>query len=115
MKIIRKDRTPNGTEIQLEAWERGLTIGAYPIAVNSGKYGFVRANEAFRLHIQANEYKNYTDEDVMADFQKLVTGEKTLQDLSEHFWNGEKDNWYLGMFAPGSDEWYEAYSKYAHW
>ena len=55
---------------------------------------------------------NYFDKDVLADYEKLVSGEKTLQDLSRYFWNGKKDEWYLGMYAHGSDEWYEARDRY---
>lgn len=34
---------------------------------------------------------------VKADFEALKSGEKRLEDLSEHFWNGEKDAYILGM------------------
>ena len=92
MKIIRKDTMPNGVKIQLEDWgESGRVIGAYPFAVNSGKYGWVLQNRIFRIHIAANASVDYTNLDVSADYEKLVSGEKSLEDLSEHFWNGEKD------------------------
>ena len=32
-----------------------------------------------------------------ADFEALKSGEKTLEDLADQFWNGEKDMWLLGM------------------
>ena len=31
------------------------------------------------------------------DFEALKSGIKSLEDLATHFWNGEKDMWYLGM------------------
>ena len=118
MKIIRKDAMPNGVKIQLEDWRKdhsdrfGLQIGAYPIAKNSGKYGFTLSGDRFRLTIAANKYDDYTDADVTADYESLVNGQKTLEDLSDHFWNGEKDKWYLGMFKPDTDEWWEASNRY---
>lgn len=113
MKIIRKDTMPNGVYIQLEDWgESGLTIGAYPIAINSSKHGWVLQNHPFRLHIQANPHANYTNADVTADYKSLINGQKSLEDLADHFWNGDKDKWYLGMFKPGTDEWFYGFHHY---
>ena len=39
----------------------------------------------------------YTNDDVKNDFEALKTGSKTLEDLSEHFWYGRRDMYYLGM------------------
>ena len=99
--------TPDGIEIQLEDWSEsnteqypdlyGLTIGAYPIAKNTSKYRLVQGGKKFRLSISQNKYKNYTNENVKTDFEALKNGEKKLEDLSKHFWYGEKDMWYLGM------------------
>jgi hypothetical protein len=120
MKILRKDTMPNGTAIQLEDWSEhntpeypdlyGLTIGAYPIAVNPSL--FRPSGECFRLTIAANPYTNYIDDDVFADYEDLVSGKKSLQDLAAHFWYDIKDRWSLGMFTPETDEWYMAQSKY---
>ena len=116
MEIIRKDTMPDGTKIQLEQWsEYGTIIGTYPLAVNTGRYGFTRTGHRFRLSIPNNKYANYTNDDVLADYEKLVSGEKTLQDLAEHFENGKADMWYLGMFTPGTDEWYDARTTYGYW
>lgn len=122
MKIIKKDTTPSGVQIQLEDWSEhnteeypdlyGMTIAAYPIARNSGSYGIIRSHEKFRLQISTNKYANYGNADVSADYDKLASGEKSLQDLAPHFWNGKKDEWYLGMMKPDTDEWYEAYNKF---
>ena len=107
MKIIERATMPDGTEIQLEDWSDknteqfpdlyGLTIGTYPIAKNTGKYGWVRSGEPFRIHISQNKYTGYSNDDVRADFEALKNGTKSLEDLVAHFWNREKDMWYLGM------------------
>ena len=122
MKIILKNTLPDGTEIQLEDWSEhntpefpnlyGLQIGAYPIAANTGAYRFVRTGERFRLTIAMNSHAGYHNEDVFADYEALVHGKKSLQDLAAHFWNLKKDEWYLGMFTPGTTEWYEAQNRY---
>lgn len=107
MKVIEKAVMPNGTEIQLEDWSDkntkehpdlyGLCIGAYPIAKNTGKYRWIESGDNFRLSIHSNHYRNYTNDDVKADFEALKSGEKSLEDLADNFWNGKKDMWYLGM------------------
>ena len=107
MKIIERATMPDGTEIQLEDRSDkntqqfsdlyGLTIAAYPIAKNTGKYGWIRSGETFRISISQNKYTGYFNEDVRADFEALKNGTKSLKDLAEHFWNGKKDMWYLGM------------------
>lgn len=118
MKIIRKDQMPNGVKIQLEDWSEeypnlfGLHIGAYPVAKNSGKYGFTVSGDRFRLTIATNKYSGYNDEDVLADYESLISGQKALEDLAPHFWNGDEDKWYLGMFKPDTDDWYEAANRY---
>lgn len=107
MKVIEKAIMPDGTEIQLEDWSEhnseeypslhGLQIGAYPIAKHTGKYRFIEDREKFRLTIAMNQYSGYLNKDVRTDFEALRNGEKQLEDLASHFWNGEKDMWYLGM------------------
>ena len=107
MKIIERAIMPDGTKIFLEDWSEknieeftdlyGLTIAAYPMAKNTGKYGWVRSGETFCLSISQNKYQNYSNDDVRADFEALKNGTKSLEDLSDHFWNGEKDMWCLGM------------------
>ena len=100
MKIIEHAITPDGTEINLEDWSHnntGLTIAAYPVAKNSGVYDWVRKGEQFRISIPQNKYTDYYNDDVRVDFEALKNGTKTLEDLAVHFWNREKDMWYLGM------------------
>lgn len=107
MKVIERATMPNGTEMSLQDWSDenteeypdlyGYTITAYPIARRSGHYKWIEAGKRFALIIAANEYKNYSNDDVKKDFEDLKSGKKTLEDLSEHFWNGNKAKWYLGM------------------
>lgn len=107
MKILDKAIIENGVEIQLEDWSGknteeypnlyGLVIAAYPIAKNTSKYGWVRSGERFRLSVGMNKYAGYTNEEVKKDYEALKSGEKKLKDLSEHFENGDKDRFYLGM------------------
>lgn len=121
MKIIRKDVMPNGTNIQLEDWSvdnteehpdlHGLTIGAYPTAINATSY-WIRSGETFRLSIAMNNYAHYSNDDVAADYEALIKGQKSLEDLANHFWNGDLDKWILGMFTPGTTEWSDARNRY---
>ena len=100
MKVIERTTMPNGTIILMEDWSDknteqfpdlyGLTIAAYPIAKNTGKYGLVRSGESFRIHIPQNKYTGYSDNDVRADFAALKNGTKSLEDLAAHFWNRER-------------------------
>lgn len=106
MKVIEKTIMPDGTKIQLEDWSdhntekfpnlHGLQIGAYPVASHTGKYRWIKDREIFRLTIAMNEYHGYSNTDVKIDFEALKSGEKRLEDLESHFWNGKKDMWYLG-------------------
>lgn len=107
MKVVERAVMPNGTEIQLEDWTEhntedfpnlyGLQIGAYPIARHTRKYRLIEERDNFRLTIAMNKYSGYSNIDVRTDFKALKTGEKSLEDLASHFWNGKKDMWYLGM------------------
>lgn len=106
-KIIDSAVLPDGTKIQLEDWHSentkafpnlyGYMIGAYPIAKNTGKWGWVRAGETFRLSIGRNEYAKYTDDMVLADYESLKNGTKTLANLRDHFDDGAKHEFYLGL------------------
>lgn len=106
-KIIDSAVLSDGTKIQLEDWHsentkaypdlHGYTICAYPIAKNTNKWGLIKTGKKFILTIARNEYANYTDDMVLADYEALKNGTKTLADLREHFWNREKDEFYLGL------------------
>lgn len=107
MKVIDNVVMPDGTKIVLQDWTEnntkdfpdlyGMCIAAYPIAKNTGKYKFIHSGETFALMIGYNKYAGYTNENVLSDFEALKNGTKTLFDLADHFNNGNKDKWYLGM------------------
>ena len=109
MKVLERAVTPDGIEIQLEDWRdkenvlNRFTIGAYPIAKNSSKFGWVRKGEKFRLSIPINQYKNYFNENLLLDYEALKDGSKKIEDLAEHFWNAEIDMWFLGMKITGKE------------
>jgi hypothetical protein len=113
MTVLEKTNMADGTEIQLEDWRDhnseaypdiyGFEIGAYPTAKNTGKYRWIQGGQKFRLSISVNNYADYSNEDVLADFEALKAGTKKLEDLAEHFWNHEKDMWYLGMDVENRD------------
>lgn len=111
MKILEKAVMPDGTSIILEDWSENypgtlsLAIGAYPIAMNTGKFGMIKKGETFRLSIHSSQYRNYTDSDIRSDFEALKRGDKTLKDLSVYFWNNERDMWFLGMDVEKNPEW----------
>lgn len=100
MQIIDRTVMADGTKIQLEDWHsensekyinlHGYTIGAYPIAKNTSRFGWIRKGETFRLGIARNEYANYTDDMVLADYEALKNGTKSLADLREHFWTEKR-------------------------
>lgn len=119
MQTIDRAVMADGTKIQLEDWHsenseeypdlHGYTISAYPIAKNTSRFGWIRKGETFRLAIARNEYANYTDDMVLADYEALKNGTKSFADLQEHFWNSEKDAFYLGL-TDKEPEW--QYIKY---
>lgn len=114
MRILEKATTPNGIEIYLEDWSDqntakypdlyGVTIGAYPTAKNSSKNKWIEAGNKIRLDIAVSKYSNYSNDDVESDFEALKSGEKTLEDLAPHFWNGKKDMYLLGMIDSYEEE-----------
>lgn len=107
MHVIERAIIPDGVKIQLEDWHEnntkeypdlhGYTIAAYPYAKNTGKYGIIRSGEIFRISVSMNKYANYTDDMVLVDYEALKNGTKTLADLRKRFWNGERDEFYLGL------------------
>lgn len=107
MKVIKRALMPDGTEILLEDWSEnntpeypnlhGYTIAAYPFAVRTGPYGWIKRGERFRLQISHNPYSGYVGERILSDFDALVAGEKSLADLRSHFYNAEKDVYLLGL------------------
>ena len=108
MRVLEEAQTPDGVDIQLEDWTDVYSdvyiIGAYPIAQRTGKFGWVQGGQKFRLSISTNRYKEYSHDDLVRDYKALKSGEKRLEDLAEHFWNGKRDMWYLGMNVPRGDD-----------
>lgn len=95
MKILEKSVTKNGVEIQLEDWGGKLAIGAYPICVNGN--WIIKHGKTFRLTISENQYIGYSNGDVKADFEKLKSGEKRIEDMADFFRNGKQDAIMLGI------------------
>lgn len=99
MKVLKKSKMPDGTDIQIEDWKdvyeftKTNSIVAYPKAKNTSKYGYVRNNERFRLELI--HFKD--DEQVENIFNKLEKGTIKLEELSKHFYTGHQDMYYLGM------------------
>ena len=106
MKVIERIKLQDGTEAQLEDWRMnntekfpnlyGYTIAAYPIAQRASG-NFIKNGEKVRIAISFNRYRNYSNEEVKADFEALRNGEKTLADLREHFENPKEDAYILGL------------------
>ncbi|HAU84617.1 MAG TPA: hypothetical protein DCW90_03640 [Lachnospiraceae bacterium] len=100
MKVIEKAKTPEGIDIQLEDWTENYPnhydIAAYPTAKRDGKY-FIHLGERFRLQISTNKYQRYMAQTLFRDFECLKSGEKKLEDLAEHYYNGDNDKWYMGL------------------
>lgn len=107
MKIIKRGTLPDGTQIQLEDWSDkntpeypnlyGYTIAVYPVAKRDSVYGWVVSGRKFLLDIPHNHHEGYEGDAILSDYKSLVSGEKSLADLRPHFWNGEKDAYYLGL------------------
>ena len=101
MKVIKRSKMPDGTKIQIEDWKEDypgifdvLTLAAYPKAKNTGKCQWTKKGEEFRLEL-SRELK--TDEFVEELFEKLEKGEVKLEELDKHYWNGDKDRYYMGL------------------
>ena len=100
MKVLERAKMPDGTDIQIEDWrenygsQKTLTIAAYPLAKRQGRYGWVRLNEKFRLDLSRGFS---SDREVMLIYKALQNGEITLEELHEHYWNGDKDRYYMGL------------------
>lgn len=74
-----------------------IQSAAYPVAKNSGRFGWPRIGQEFRVAICRNEHMQYSDDMVLSDYESLKNGTKTLADLKEHFRYKTKDEYYLGL------------------
>ena len=88
MKIVKKSKMPDGTDIQIEDWKN-----VYSKAKNTSMSGFIERNKTFRLELSKLE----NDEQVENIFNELEKGTISLEELSDYFYNGHKDMYYLGM------------------
>jgi hypothetical protein len=100
-KIVSRNTMPDGTKIQIEDWkevypdiEKTVMIAVYPIAKNDSYW--IRKGESFRLQISRSFS---SDKEVECIYQGLIDGVIKLEDLSEHYYNGDKDKFYMGMEA----------------
>lgn len=99
MTVLERTKMPDGTEIQLENWKEDLphifdtlSIGAYPKA-KRGRY-WIREDEPFRLDLA----RGFTSDDMVREtFSALELGAITLEELDEHYWNGNKDRYFMGL------------------
>lgn len=101
MVVKERNIMPDGTNIQIEDWKEDypgvhdtFIIAAYPKAKNTGKHSWVKKGDPFRLELSRG-FK--TDEFVQDLFEKLVQGKTTLEELAVHYWNGDKDMYYMGL------------------
>jgi len=78
MEVIKRGKTPDGVDIQIEDWNGRFDIGAYPIAKNAKK-PWIDSGERFRLTLSG-----FNEDEVGAVFDKLVSGEITLVDLRRY-------------------------------
>ncbi len=92
MNIIKKTKTPDGVDIQLENWDGEYMIGAYPASKVTTRNGFRVLGEIFRLTIAM--FRN--NEKCSEAFQALADGTIGFADLLAHCWNGVADAIALG-------------------
>lgn len=91
MKIIKKGKFPDGTDLQLEDWseaypgvfQKNATVSAYPVAVCSlpGQFS-PKIGEKFRAQFEFD-----TGEQAKEAFRALLAGEKSLVDYAPLLWN----------------------------
>lgn len=97
MRIVLKGEMPDGTCLQLEDWSDSFshqhyTVGAYPVAKNTGCWGWVKNGERFRLGI---DFGDYTEANKA--YNALIESKASLADFRENFWNPTRDAFYLGL------------------
>lgn len=106
MQVLNKAITPDGIEIELHDLSgehklpdyNGMIIVFCTVAKNTfpeGKGWYSQKGKKFRSCICY--CKNYTSDMLMADYEELKNGTKTLTDLKSYFWNGKRDCYVLGV------------------
>ena len=108
MKVISKSRMPDGTKIQLEDWKsdypgiiKTLTIGSYPKAKWDSRYKLIQRGKPFRLWL-SNNFES--DEEVIMLFINLMARYVSLESCDNHYYNGDKDRFYMGLESAPSEE-----------
>lgn len=105
-EVIRRSKTPDGMDIVL--WESDFdladnySIMCYPVAQNTGSYGWVRRGETFCLTLDR------FNRNAIETFFNLEKGKVKIRELWKYFWYPDRDAFYLGMinhekFTP--EEW----------
>ena len=100
MEVIKRGKTPDGVDIQIENWNGSFDIGAYPIAKNAKK-PWIDSGERFRLTLSG-----FNGDEVKWAFNGLVSGEIKLSELEDYYWNRTEDKWVLGLIS------YDEYTQY---
>lgn len=101
MKVLEKAKMSDGTDIQIEDWKKDypgvfdvVTLVAYPKAKMTSRYGWIQRGERFRLEMSRGFN---TDEEVYMLFKELKEGKTKLEQLDNHYWNGDRDRFYMGF------------------
>lgn len=106
MVIVDKACMPEGVQIELHDMTgtnrlqdyTGMTINFCTIAKKTFPAGvgwYAKRGEEFRSCIYS--FGNYTPEMIKEDYEKLKSGENSLADLQDHFWNHDRDKFVLGL------------------
>lgn len=89
MKVIRRDKMPNGTDIQQEDWSMDYdcfspksTIAVYPVAIMTNGSGLIGRGDRFRLTLDFD-----TEEQANKCYENLISGKAKINDYKE---NGNK-------------------------
>lgn len=89
MKVIRRNKMPNGTDIQQEDWSedysfysKNSTIAVYPIAIITNESGLIGRGDRFRLTLDFD-----TEEQANECYENLISGKAKINDYKE---NGNK-------------------------
>lgn len=98
MKVLEREKTPEGVDIQIEDWTndydcfKTISIVAYPIAERKpqNRITWTTAGRPFRIDINRKWNNN---EEVMNAFELLRTGAKTIKEFADQFW----DLWHIEM------------------
>ena len=96
MRIVLKGEMPDGTCLQLEDWSENMghpdfVIGAYPVSQNTGRWGWVKKGETFRMSLEFRGDKGKAE----TVFLELQEG-RSLGEYEELFWH-PKYKFYLGL------------------